>query len=45
MTSGDADPSIAYGNWTTDGIMRHPKFLGLREDKPAWEVKRESPKA
>ena len=25
---------IAYGNWTTDGVMRHPKFLGLRKDKP-----------
>jgi ATP-dependent DNA ligase len=19
---------IAYGNWTTDGVMRHPKFMG-----------------
>jgi bifunctional non-homologous end joining protein LigD len=36
---------IAYGNWTTDGVMRHPEFLGLREEKPAREVKRESQKA
>jgi bifunctional non-homologous end joining protein LigD len=32
---------IAYGNWTTDGVMRHPKFLGLREDKPAGKVQLE----
>ena len=32
---------IAYSNWTTDNVMRHPKFLGLREDKPAPEVKLE----
>jgi bifunctional non-homologous end joining protein LigD len=34
---------IAYSNWTTDGVMRHPKFLGLREDKPALEVRLERP--
>jgi bifunctional non-homologous end joining protein LigD len=34
---------IAYGNWTTDRVMRHPKFLGLREDKPARQVKLERP--
>ena len=27
-----------------DGILRHPSFLGLREDKPAKEVVREMPK-
>jgi bifunctional non-homologous end joining protein LigD len=32
---------IAYGNWTTDGVMRHPKFIALREDKPAREVRLE----
>jgi bifunctional non-homologous end joining protein LigD len=32
---------IAYGNWTTDGVMRHPKFVALREDKPAREVRLE----
>jgi bifunctional non-homologous end joining protein LigD len=32
---------IAYGNWTTDGVMRHPKLLGLREDKRAREVRLE----
>jgi len=32
---------IAYSNWTTDGVMRHPKFLGLREDKLAGKVRLE----
>jgi ATP-dependent DNA ligase len=27
--------------WTADGHLRHSRFLGLREDKPAREVKRE----
>jgi bifunctional non-homologous end joining protein LigD len=30
---------IAYSNWTTDGVMRHPKFVALRGDKPAKEVR------
>src|SRR5205814_10615618 len=29
---------IRYGNRTTDGILRHPSFQGLREDKPPEEV-------
>src|SRR6185312_5780152 len=28
-------------NWTPDGVLRHPSFQGLREDKPAKSVKRE----
>jgi bifunctional non-homologous end joining protein LigD len=32
---------IAYSNWTSDRVMRHPRFLGLREDKPAREVRLE----
>jgi len=35
---------IAYSNWTTDQVMRHPKFVGLREDKAPREVRREAPK-
>lgn len=31
---------IAYTEVTSDGRLRHPSFLGLREDKPADEVKR-----
>lgn len=29
---------IAYTEQTSDGRLRHPSFLGLREDKPAKEV-------
>ena len=34
---------ITYLNWTEDGLLRHTVFLGLREDKPAREVRREMP--
>jgi bifunctional non-homologous end joining protein LigD len=34
---------IAFTEWTQDGKLRHPRYLGLREDKPAREVVRESP--
>ena len=34
---------IAYAEFTTDGILRHPSFIGLREDKPAAQVVRETP--
>ena len=26
---------FAFGEWTRDGKLRHPRYLGLREDKPA----------
>ncbi|HKZ07529.1 MAG TPA: non-homologous end-joining DNA ligase, partial [Methylomirabilota bacterium] len=32
---------VAFTEWTGDGKMRHPSFQGLREDKPAREVRRE----
>jgi bifunctional non-homologous end joining protein LigD len=32
---------IAFGEWTRDGKLRHPRYLGLREDKVAAEVVRE----
>lgn len=32
---------IEFGEWTIDGILRHPAYLGLRDDKPAREVVRE----
>ena len=32
---------VEFGNWTPDGILRHPAFQGLREDKPARDVTRE----
>jgi DNA ligase D-like protein (predicted ligase) len=34
---------IAFMEWTADGRLRHPSFLGLRIDKPAREVVREAP--
>lgn len=34
---------VAFGEWTRDGHLRHPAFLGLREDKPAEQVTRERP--
>jgi bifunctional non-homologous end joining protein LigD len=33
---------IGFSEWTTDGKLRHPRFLGLRTDKKADEVVRES---
>ena len=29
---------VRYGNWTSDDILRHPSFQGLREDKPPEEI-------
>jgi len=34
---------IAFSEFTDDGILRHPSFMGLREDKPASQVKVEVP--
>jgi bifunctional non-homologous end joining protein LigD len=36
---------VAFTEWTRDGQLRHPRFLGLREDKAARDVVRESPRA
>jgi len=36
---------FAFGEWTRDGKLRHPRFLGLREDKRPAEVVREMPAA
>jgi bifunctional non-homologous end joining protein LigD len=32
---------VGFTEWTGDGKLRHPRFLGLREDKKAEEVIRE----
>jgi bifunctional non-homologous end joining protein LigD len=32
---------IGFTEWTRDGRLRHPRFLGLRDDKAAREVVRE----
>lgn len=34
---------ITYLTWSDDGLLRHTVFVGLREDKPAKEVRRERP--
>jgi DNA ligase D-like protein (predicted ligase) len=34
---------FAFSEWTRDGRLRHPRYLGLRDDKPAREVVRERP--
>ena len=34
---------VAFAEWTAEGALRHPSFLGLRVDKPAEEVVLETP--
>ncbi|NIJ06450.1 bifunctional non-homologous end joining protein LigD [Sphingomonas vulcanisoli] len=34
---------IAFTEFTDEGVLRHPSFIGLREDKPESEVVLESP--
>ena len=34
---------VGFTEWTTDGKLRHPRFLGLRRDKSAADVVRERP--
>jgi bifunctional non-homologous end joining protein LigD len=33
---------LGFTEWTSAGRLRHPRFLGLRDDKPASKVVRES---
>jgi DNA ligase D-like protein (predicted ligase) len=35
---------IGFAEWTSDGRLRQPRFLGLRDDKPPAEVVRERPR-
>ncbi|HXE43992.1 MAG TPA: DNA ligase D [Conexibacter sp.] len=32
---------VEFGEWTADGRLRHPRYEGLRDDKPAEQVVRE----
>jgi ATP-dependent DNA ligase len=32
---------VGFSEWTTDGMLRHPRFQGLRTDKAAADVVRE----
>jgi bifunctional non-homologous end joining protein LigD len=34
---------ITYLTWTADNLLRHTVYVGLREDKPASDVRREAP--
>jgi bifunctional non-homologous end joining protein LigD len=34
---------VKFAEWTDEGLMRQPVFLGLREDKKAKDVVRERP--
>jgi bifunctional non-homologous end joining protein LigD len=36
---------VTFTEWTRDGLLRHPSFQGLREDKPAAQVVRERSRA
>ena len=33
---------ITYLTWTADNLLRHTVYVGLREDKPAMDVRREA---
>jgi bifunctional non-homologous end joining protein LigD len=35
---------VAFSTWTADHLLRDPSFVGLREDKPAKDVKLERPR-
>jgi len=37
----DLVAQVGFTEWTRDGRLRHPRFLGLRDDKSAREVVRE----
>jgi bifunctional non-homologous end joining protein LigD len=32
---------VGFSEWTSAGLLRHPRFLGLRDDKAPGEVRRE----
>jgi bifunctional non-homologous end joining protein LigD len=34
---------VEFTEWTREGILRHPSYKGLRDDKPAQDVVRELP--
>lgn len=42
-----ADPNmvceVGFAEWTSAGMLRHPRFLGLRDDKAPGDVVREQP--
>jgi bifunctional non-homologous end joining protein LigD len=38
----DLVAQVRFIEWTSEGLLRQPVFLGLRDDKPAAEVRRET---
>jgi bifunctional non-homologous end joining protein LigD len=38
----EAVVEVSFVEWTRDGLLRHPRLLGIRTDKPAREVRREA---
>jgi bifunctional non-homologous end joining protein LigD len=40
----DLVAQVRYGEWTDDGVLRHPSFEGLRFDKKPEEVEKERPR-
>ena len=41
----DLVAEVEFREWTREGVLRHPAYKGLRDDKPAEEVVRERPVA
>jgi bifunctional non-homologous end joining protein LigD len=39
----DLVAQVRFTEWTADGKLRHPVYLGLRDDKRASDVRRENP--
>src|SRR6185503_20343425 len=39
----DLIAQVRFTEWTNDGKLRHPVYLGLRDDKRASDVQREDP--
>jgi bifunctional non-homologous end joining protein LigD len=35
---------VGFAEWTPDGKLRHPRYLGLRDDKSPGQVVRERPR-
>jgi bifunctional non-homologous end joining protein LigD len=40
-TRPDLVAEVQFGEWTDEGILRHPSYLGLRDDKAPTDVVRE----
>jgi len=32
---------VSFVEWTRDGLLRHPEFVGVRDDKSPGEIRRE----